>query len=114
MTCSFYVAGENIGAARLKNKMARINLLEGDFHMRLNEFADPSPYTLSTDDATKFLEQFGRVMNYTSVWRQSFLAPRVGHHFGGTHRRIRHRAVQWPPAQPNVAQSLPYDATNDH
>ena len=56
MTCSFYVAGENIGAARLKNKMAGINLLEGDFHMRLSEFADPSPYTLSTENAANFLK----------------------------------------------------------
>ena len=27
------------------------------------------------------------------VYRRSLLAPRVGHHIGGTHRRIRHRAV---------------------
>ena len=61
MTCSFYVAGENIGAARLKNKMAGINLLEGDFHMRLNEFADPSPYTLSTENAANFLKRLERI-----------------------------------------------------
>ena len=64
--------------------------------MRLNEFADPSPYTLSTENAANFLKQLeriGRAMNCISVWRRSFLAPRVGHHIGGTHRRIRHRAV---------------------
>ena len=40
--------GRDLVAARLKSKMAEINLSKGDFHMRLNEFADPSPYTLST------------------------------------------------------------------
>jgi hypothetical protein len=29
MTCSFYVAGENIGAAQLKNKVASLNLAGG-------------------------------------------------------------------------------------
>jgi hypothetical protein len=95
-TCSFYVAGENIGAERLKNKMAWINYLEGDFRMRLNEFADPSPYTLSAKNAANFLKRLERMwltMNFISVWRRSFLAPCVGRHLGGTHHCIRHRAV---------------------
>ena len=64
--------------------------------MRLSEFADPSPYTLSTENAANFLkclEGSGPTTNCISVWRRSRFASKVGSHIGGTHRRIRHRAV---------------------
>jgi hypothetical protein len=64
--------------------------------MRLSEFADPSSYTLSTDDAANFLKQLERVWSRDdciSVWRRSFLALCVGYNIGGTLRRIGHRAV---------------------
>ena len=35
--------------------------------MRLIEFADPSPYTLSTDDAANFLKQLERIWPYDEL-----------------------------------------------
>jgi hypothetical protein len=64
--------------------------------MHLFELVDSSPYTVTTDDATNFLEQLeriGRAMNCIGVWIRSLLAPRVCHHLSGTYRCIRDGAV---------------------
>ncbi len=65
--------------------------------MRLLEFADSSPYTGSTDDATNLIEQLGRIWSRDELHRRLNMVhsslPRVCHHLSGTYRCIRHRAV---------------------
>jgi hypothetical protein len=79
--------------------------------MRLNEFADPKPYTLSADDATDFLKQLERIWPHKDVAfvlgikrqppnKRTKLsdALSIGSHVGGVHHRDRRGASQWPTA----------------
>jgi hypothetical protein len=94
MTCSFYVAGGNIVAARLKNKMAGINLSGGDFHMRLAKFADPSPHTLSPENVANLLKRL------EGVWPNDELHQRLATVIPRAPCRLQHRRRSSSYSQP--------------